>query len=104
MADVVLTSAERDVITERRRQVEVEGFTADHDDQHDAGQLAAAAAAYVLEATFDGPNAKGRWYEMVWPWHARWWKPGSVRRMLVKAAALIIAEIERIDRLEAGNG
>jgi len=33
-----------------------------------------------------------------WPWAKSWWKPASLRRSLVKAAALLIAEIERIDR------
>lgn len=30
-----------------------------------------------------------------------WWKPGAPRRMLIKAAALIVAEIERLDRAAA---
>lgn len=33
-----------------------------------------------------------------WPWDASWWKPRGARRDLVRAAALIIAEIERLDR------
>lgn len=35
-----------------------------------------------------------------WPWEAQWWKCAHPRRTLVKAAALLIAEIERLDRLE----
>ena len=34
----------------------------------------------------------------LWPWAASWWKPKNRRRDLVRAAALIVAEIERIDR------
>ena len=33
-----------------------------------------------------------------WPWEPRWWKPKNPRRDLVRAAALLIAEIERLDR------
>lgn len=33
-----------------------------------------------------------------WPWARDWWKPGTPRRMLEKAAAMIISEMERIDR------
>jgi len=34
----------------------------------------------------------------VWPWGGFTWKPTTPRRDLVKAAALILAEIERLDR------
>jgi hypothetical protein len=34
----------------------------------------------------------------MWPWARQWWKPTGARRDLVKAAALLLAEIERIDR------
>ena len=34
----------------------------------------------------------------MWPWTSEWWKPSTRRRMLVKAAALILSEIERLDR------
>lgn len=37
----------------------------------------------------------------VWPWDESWWKPTNRRRDLVKAGALILAEIERLDRAEA---
>jgi hypothetical protein len=36
--------------------------------------------------------------EYGWPWDLKWWKPTTPRRDLVKAAALIVAEIERLDR------
>lgn len=36
-----------------------------------------------------------------WPWSRAWWKPASRRRCLIKAGALILAEIERIDRAES---
>jgi hypothetical protein len=89
------TDASRDVLIERRRQVEVEGRTPEHDDKYAQGDLAEAAGTYALHAydaaTLDGTPA---W----WPWEAKWFKLGTPRRNLVKAGALILAEIERLDR------
>lgn len=99
------------VIGERRRQVECEGWTAEHDDEHDEGQLAGAAASYAMHAAdvlCCASQGDGGWSENppeFWPWDDEWWKPSGsgtnqagVRRDLVKAGALILAEIERIDR------
>ncbi len=44
------TQAAADVLAERHRQVEAKGWTPEHDDEHDGGQLAAAASAYALAA------------------------------------------------------
>jgi hypothetical protein len=81
-----------DVLAERRRQVEVEGFKPEDDDAYQAGDLAHAAACYAL--SYRGSPAPQRF----WPWAMSWWKPTTRRRDLVKAAALILAEIERLDR------
>jgi hypothetical protein len=91
---------------ERTRQITREGFTHAHDDDHDGGELIHAAIAYAehahaqdgeylndfIENTYcDGP-AK-------WPWDASWWKPSDDPiRNLVKAGALIAAEIDRLQR------
>lgn len=87
-----------DVAAERRRQIEAEGFTPDHDDAYQAGDLSAAASCYAIGTT------------VYWPWERSWWKPTERRRDLVKAGALIVAEIEHLDRRaarsvakEAGN-
>ncbi len=93
----------RDVMAERRRQTEVEGWTQDHDDAHDEGELARAAAAYARHAGSDEDSRQvnsGYAPEDLWPWTG-FWKPSSRRRDLVKAGALILAEIERLDRLSA---
>ena len=96
-----MTKAAQDVLAERRRQIEVEGWTPEHDDEHDGGELACAAAAYALDA---GDKLDQRPPDF-WPWYggrpreARWWKPSDRRRNLVKAGALILAEIERLDRM-----
>ena len=80
-----------DVATERRRQIEEEGWTPEHDDEHSRMQMAQAAACYALFNTVPTPS--------FWPWDAQWWKPDEDhRRNLVKAGALILAEIERLDR------
>lgn len=89
--------AARDVLAERQRQVSVEGWTPEHDDQHADGELARAGASYAAHA---GANLNGQ-EPLFWPWERDWWKPGPARRMLVKAGALILAEIDRIDRAAA---
>jgi hypothetical protein len=81
-----LSQAFIDIAVERDRQVEEEGWTAAHDDAHADGEMARAAVSYI----------KG--FPEAWPWHSRWWKPKDERRNLVRAAALIVAEIERLDR------
>ncbi len=90
-----LSKAMSDVMAERDRQENVEGFTADHDDQYDDGQLERAAASYAL---FDCRRV-GHWFiNDIWAWSSKWWKPRSHRENLVRAAALLIAAIEKIDR------
>lgn len=94
----MMTKALEDVAAERFRQVEVEGWTADHDDTHGAAQMGYAAAAYVLSAAGHYGPDRARWVPGFWPWDRHWWKPRSPREDLVRAAALIVAEIERLDR------
>jgi hypothetical protein len=127
--------AMEDVLLEVKRQVEVEGWSSDHDDAHDKGEMAGAAACYALEgvaytapdhypprkkyaAVVDARNSipekeRETTREAIklalgepaaprnWPWHASWWKPTTTRRNLVKAAALLISEIKRLDRAAA---
>ncbi len=91
-----MTHAARDVLAERQRQIEVEGWTPEHDDAHSLGQMASAALCYLAE---DIPHwARQQAHGCYWPWDAEWWNPGDHRRNLVKAGALILAEIERLDR------
>ena len=88
-----LNQVAQDVLSERRRQIEAEGWTPEHDDHHLPNELSLAAASYVCADEGDAPPA-------IWPWDWSWWKPKDRRRNLVKAAALILAEIERMDRLQ----
>lgn len=96
--------AAADVLNERLRQITDEGWTSEHDDEHDQGEMAAAAAAYATNAV---RSILGRSYAGnmpgIWPksWQFKWWKPRTPREDLVRAGALILAEIERIDRGKA---
>jgi hypothetical protein len=103
-----LTRAASDVLAERHRQVEAEGWLPKHDDEHDSGQLASAAACYALSSLQYEPgpataidHERSRFIAEAWPWNWNWWKQTERRRDLVKAGALILAEIERLDRAEA---
>lgn len=89
-----------DVVAERQRQKTIEGWTPEHDDEHCNGELAMAAVCYINETGTVNRNGGKPWG---WPWDASWWKPNARRRNLVKAGALILAEIERLDR-DAGIG
>ncbi|HDR3021964.1 hypothetical protein [Pseudomonas aeruginosa] len=94
-----------DVQAERRRQIEAEGWTPEHDDEHSHGQMARAAACYALAGS-SAPNdgTAALLVSLAWPWDEQWWKPTTVRRDLVKACALALAEIERLDRTAPVQG
>lgn len=93
-----LSNAVQSVISERQRQQSVEGWTPEHDDEHTEGEMAEAAACYAMFANNQGFSVPG-----LWPWAREWWKQSGQRRDLVKAGALILAEIERIDRQESAQ-
>lgn len=95
MSEHSMTRGMADVLNERSRQQHEEGWTPEHDDAYRRGELAEAGATYALHAT--GRYGTGA---VTWPWASTWWKPSTPRRDLVKAAALIIAEIDRLDRAE----
>lgn len=92
--DIMLSRAMMDVAEERIRQ-KMKGYTSEHDDYYDDEELVWAASCYLMarETSFSKT-----WRPTGWPWHVRRWKPDTRRRNLVKACALILAEIERIDR------
>jgi hypothetical protein len=101
-------SALDDIAKERQRQISKEGWTLAHDDEHDRGELADAAACYAATTrAFKAEEFAGVGYKPytsysdLWPqsWSDHWFKPKkSRRRKLIIAAALIVAEIERLDR------
>lgn len=102
-----------DVAAERRRQVEAEGWSLDHDlTNNDGGTLVQAAVVYALAAIGDpqerdvmeahGLDGAEPYIRNHWPqeWAGSWFKPKTPRRDLVRAAALLLAEIERRDTVE----
>lgn len=107
-----VTPAARDVLAERQRQIETEGWKTERDDVYDTGEIALAAACYAahsascaaIKAPHTAPGVFVRtrsaqdFVGEMWPWSEDWWKPSGHRRNLEKAGALILAEIERIDR------
>lgn len=87
-----------DLIAEERKRQISKGFNWKHDDEHDCHQLSDAAIVYAAP----GPLR----YQVMnwWPWDKKWLKEddsfttqGRIRE-LVKAGALIVAEIERLQR------
>ena len=97
---MTMTKAAQDVLAERQRQIDVEGWSHAHDDGIDEGDLAAAGSAYALNAACNLNPLANPLDEIpdTWPWDVQWWKPTTPRRDLVKAGALILAAIEQIDR------
>lgn len=108
------------IAAERKRQIEEEGWTAEHDDSHGCGEMAMAAACYAtLFPLYEQQHfANEVHYVDPWPWDERWDKrprDGNVLLcnrdvsveerigQLVKAGALIAAEIDRLQRAE-GEG
>lgn len=101
------------IAAERQRQIDQEGWSIAHDNAHTDGSLAQAAACYALEhstMTYRteygyAERGEGDIYDVptLWPrsWHPRYWKRKDRRRDLVRAGALIAAEIDRLDRMKS---
>jgi len=103
---------------ERERQLTVEGWTAEHDEQHTEGELALVAALYATPIPLYERRNMGGGISFVdpWPWFdevevTRYgdglttqvpaWdkrKKHNKLRRLVIAGALIAAEIDRLQR------
>lgn len=86
------------IYDERCRQIANEGMTIAHDDEHTQGELATASACYVISQPAFYVGEKGGL--VTWPWELASWKPTPDDRVreLVKAGALLVAEIERLQR------
>lgn len=90
--ETALSRAAQDVLTERERQVRAEGWSPAHDDLHDSHEMAHAAACYAY------PELPALIGVNTWPWAPEWFKVRDHRSNYVRAAALLLAEIERLDR------
>lgn len=103
------------IAEERKRQIEFEGYTPQHDSEHTARELISAARTYSESAglhllsesiepsnSWHNTNEPLYWAEIKnhWPWDEESFKPTTALRDLVKAGALIAAAI---DRLNAGK-
>jgi hypothetical protein len=110
-----LSAAMLAVLAERQRQKTGEGWSEDHDNKHEHGELALAGAAYLFAASIVSKERR-QWLRRrtpadhagifstvlrLWPWNWLWWKPApnqDLRRDLVRGCALGLAELERFDR------
>lgn len=86
---------------ERERQISQEGYSYEHDDTEKLGELSLAAAIYAC------PRNLRCHIKYCWPWDKEYLKEdythtidGRIRE-LVKAGALIVAEIDRLERLKS---
>lgn len=98
------TTPTKEIYVERQRQIFTEGFSRDRDDSYLKGELARAAGSYASIAGGAIERSEpdtSRYLTSAWPFDRTWWKPTTPRRDLVKAGALILAEIERLDRATA---
>lgn len=91
------------IAEERQRQISVEGWTPENDDANNKAQMVYAAKTYLEAATMrESGQYVDRCYlcEFFWPesWNEEWCKPKNTMRDLVKAGALIAAEIDRLQR------
>lgn len=97
------------IAAERDRQITVEGWTPEHDDEHEDGELRRAALCYLHCGRSPGHAALVLLGNEDWPWDWTWFKPfdNSHRgpfpkvdrlRCLVKAGALARAEEDRLER------
>lgn len=106
-----MTGAEM-IAAERKRQIEVEGWDAKHDDGHSHGGLSEAAICYAANRIAEGGPFEGRirvgapdictaYAKPVWPWSPESDKREKHDRIrsLTIAGALIAAEIDRLQRL-----
>lgn len=98
------------IAAERQRQIEKEGWTAEHDKYHDRHELLDAARCYIISSeacsyspnnvTFNGGYRPNEGTPRDWPWDDIFWKPtGDPVKDLIKAGALIAAEIDRLQNV-----
>lgn len=102
------SDALRDVAAERRRQITAEGWTPEHDDNHVNDEIAALACFYAMPPGAREWDTSSTGYglrlgDAILPHDWASIEDGDRRRELVKAGALILAEIERLDRMDIND-
>lgn len=88
------------ITEERQRQLEKEGWTSKHDDQHTSQQLPILAMLYACPAKYRPMLNPTGWFTAM-QWNLDWWKPTERIKELQKAGALIAAEIDRLQRIKS---
>lgn len=87
------------IAAERQRQIEVIGWTPEHDYEHSNDELLRAATCYIGAASkvaTEGRDVEDL-VERIWPWERSAWHPDpDPKRNLAKAGALIAAELDRL--------
>src|SRR4051794_28113659 len=70
---------------ERRRQITQEGWTSEHDDQHDSGEMALAAALYASPTLLYEKDERANVvaFKDPWPWDSRWDKRNHDGNVLI---------------------
>lgn len=97
-----MNGAER-ILAERKRQIDSEGWTSEHDASHAEGVLASAGLCYAYAAISPDLFGVGKNVPTSWPFEVDAWKPSSDPvRNLEKAGALIAAEIDRLLSTQEG--
>ena len=105
-------TGDEQISAERNRQILEKGFLSSADDEYKSGELILAAIGYATKAVprfdqidvwsgiatnIDATHTPPAW----WPWDESWWKPSTNPiDNLVKAGALIAAEIDRLRRVQ----
>lgn len=90
------------IAEERQRQIEVEGWTAEHDSRHKSGDLEVAAMCYACPPKYRPFLSPTLWFKRI-GWDPKWWKPGERIRELQKSGALIAAAIDNLQNLMNEN-
>ena len=92
------------IAEERIRQYVVEGFGPEHDNEHINNEMVRAAVCYAFMGMHTQQLTELKYTLECWPFSEEWLKvntgKGGMRRNLVKAGALLAAEIDRLDRIE----
>ena len=88
------------IAEERKRQMDIEGFSLTRDDHYNSPVEFLEAAIAYIQAAIDGCHDKevGDKAKQSWPWNNSWFKPTKPKRDLEKAGALVAAAIDYIER------
>lgn len=91
------------IAKERERQINELGYDVKNDSLYSKNELASAGAVYALDVIDRGEEVEmygeeATLLQALWPWDFKYWKPTPEdrKRELVKAGALIAAQIDRL--------